>query len=75
MRERDGEMRLEKLSTGRSLFDFTISAPKDLSILALEDSRMIAFIARRWTKRWSKLSVGQVWDSAGHAKRGTRLTS
>jgi conjugative relaxase-like TrwC/TraI family protein len=41
MRERDGEMRLEKLSTGRSLFDFTISAPKDLSILALEDSRMI----------------------------------
>jgi conjugative relaxase-like TrwC/TraI family protein len=31
----------EKIATGRNLYDFTVSAPKDLSIQAMEDPRLI----------------------------------
>ena len=41
MVERNGQEQLEKIASARNLYDFTVSAPKDLSILALEDPRMI----------------------------------
>jgi conjugative relaxase-like TrwC/TraI family protein len=39
--ERNGTTNMEKVGTARNLYDFTISAPKDLSIQALEDPRLI----------------------------------
>ena len=39
--ERNGEKHMERVATARNLYDFTVSAPKDLSILALEDPRAI----------------------------------
>jgi conjugative relaxase-like TrwC/TraI family protein len=33
---------MEKLATARNLYDFTISAPKAVSVQALEDPRLIA---------------------------------
>lgn len=39
--ERNGILSIEKLGTARNLYDFTISAPKALSVQALEDPRLI----------------------------------
>ena len=39
--ERQGVEQIEKTATARNLYDFTVSAPKDLSIQALEDPRLI----------------------------------
>ena len=39
--ERNGIQQIEKVATARNLYDFTISAPKDLSIQALEDPRLL----------------------------------
>jgi len=39
--ERNGEKQIEKLATARNLYDFTVSAPKALSVQALEDPRLI----------------------------------
>ncbi len=38
--ERNGIISVEKVGTARNLYDFTISAPKDLSIQAMEDPRL-----------------------------------
>jgi conjugative relaxase-like TrwC/TraI family protein len=39
--KRGDEVSIEKTATARNLYDFTVSAPKDLSIQALEDPRLI----------------------------------
>ncbi len=39
--ERNGTESVEKIQTGRNLYDFTVSAPKALSVQALEDPRLI----------------------------------
>ena len=40
--ERNGEEVLEKIQTSRNLYDFTVSAPKALSVQAMEDPRLFA---------------------------------
>jgi conjugative relaxase-like TrwC/TraI family protein len=39
--ERNGVEALEKIQTSRNLYDFTVSAPKGLSVLAMEDQRVL----------------------------------
>ena len=39
--ERNGVEAVEKIQTGRNLYDCTVSAPKALSVLALEDPRIL----------------------------------
>ncbi len=38
---RNGETSIEKTGTARNLYDFTISAPKDISIQAMHDPRLV----------------------------------
>ena len=40
MVERNGEEVIEKIQTSRNLYDFTVSAPKALSVQAMEDPRL-----------------------------------
>ena len=38
---RNGEEVIEKIRHARNLYDFTVSAPKDLSMQAMEDPRLV----------------------------------
>lgn len=75
---RNGETTIEKTGTGRNLYDFTVSAPKALSVLALEDPRAmeahhagVSAIAQEL----ERLAGARIRKGAANAANLSRVTS
>ena len=69
---RNGETSIEKTGTARNLYDFTISAPKDISIQAMHDPLLVEAhgIRRlRRQRRWRDL-LGSGWKGGHERKPG-----
>ena len=63
---RNGKTEIEKTGTARNLYDFTVSAPKDLSVQAVFDSRLVDV----WNRAVSETAVEMEKLAAVRVRKG-----